>query len=135
MDVNVLIGEVLAMISGTIGEHAAIAAGWTRTCGTYSPAAARSAGAARPGRQRPRRHPRRRITGFGTANTCGEPGGQAAPALRGRDWVRISVTDTGHGVPPPPVRRAMEPFFTTKPLGQGTGLGLATSWHYRAGRR
>jgi len=39
--------------------------------------------------------------------------------------VDVDVTDTGHGMPKEVIDRAMEPFFTTKPLGQGTGLGLA----------
>jgi len=39
--------------------------------------------------------------------------------------VRITVADTGHGVPPELIERIFEPFFTTKPRGSGTGLGLA----------
>jgi len=40
-------------------------------------------------------------------------------------YVRMSVADTGSGMSPEVLARASEPFFTTKPTGQGTGLGLA----------
>lgn len=41
------------------------------------------------------------------------------------DYVRISVTDTGRGMGPDTQQRVFEPFYTTKPVGQGSGLGLA----------
>lgn len=40
-------------------------------------------------------------------------------------FVRISVVDSGSGMAPEVAERAFEPFYTTKPLGQGTGLGLS----------
>ena len=43
----------------------------------------------------------------------------------GRPSVAISVADRGSGMDPDTARRAQEPFFTTKPQGAGTGLGLA----------
>jgi PAS domain S-box-containing protein len=40
-------------------------------------------------------------------------------------FIRLAMGDTGIGMKPAVLARASEPFFTTKPLGQGTGLGLA----------
>ena len=62
------------------------------------------------------------------------PAGPAAPAgLQVGDYVRLTVADTGRGMSAMTLARAAEPFFTTKPLGQGTGLGLAMARSFAQG--
>ena len=54
------------------------------------------------------------VRGGITVTTRAEPG-----------WVEIRVQDTGNGIPDPVRDRIWDPFFTTKPVGKGTGQGLA----------
>jgi len=44
------------------------------------------------------------------------------------DWVCFSISDTGQGIKPEDFDHIMEPFYTTKPVGIGTGLGLSVSY-------
>ena len=44
---------------------------------------------------------------------------------KGKEWVKISISDSGQGIPPQEKEKIFEPFFTTKEGGTGLGLSIA----------
>ncbi|WP_158600827.1 PAS domain S-box protein [Teichococcus wenyumeiae] len=66
-----------------------------------------------------------RLTIEAVNKSLGDPRAARLRGVEPGEYVMVSVTDTGTGMPPEVAERAFEPFYTTKPLGQGTGLGLS----------
>jgi PAS domain S-box-containing protein len=62
---------------------------------------------------------------IGTANKCLDERTASERDIQPGQYVAVDVTDTGAGMPPDVLARAFDPFYTTKPAGQGTGLGLS----------
>lgn len=57
--------------------------------------------------------------------TAAQPDG-----LRPGDYLRIAIRDNGEGMQPDVLARAVDPFFTTKPIGHGSGMGLAQAYGF-----
>ncbi|MFT4934905.1 MAG: PAS domain S-box-containing protein [Pseudoalteromonas distincta] len=69
-----------------------------------------------------------RITISAWNQTLGAP--EAKLDLAAGEYAVISVQDTGAGMTPEVLARVLEPFFTTKPVGKGTGLGLPMAYGF-----
>ena len=128
VDVNALVDEARGMIAGTVGRHVTVTTGLdprlrhvladaTQLSQILINLAVNARDAMPDGG---RLH-------LQTANARGDTSPRLA-GLPAGDYVHLAVTDTGHGMPADVARQAMEPFYTTKARGQGTGLGLATSY-------
>jgi signal transduction histidine kinase len=49
----------------------------------------------------------------------------AVPGIPGGDYLKLSISDNGHGIEPDRLDRIFDPFYTTKEIGKGSGLGLS----------
>jgi two-component system, NtrC family, sensor kinase len=67
------------------------------------------------------------ITGFSIAETQRRKDNSES-GHRNPEWLQIAVIDNGIGIPTAIRSKIFQPFFTTKPTGQGTGLGLSLSY-------
>jgi PAS domain S-box-containing protein len=127
IDVNDLIGEVVRLLSPILGKHIEVE---TALSGDAWPAfvdrsqlstalvnLAINARDAMPNGGK--------LT-FSTGNfTLGVPEAMARGVERAGDYVAIEVGDTGTGIPRADIERIFDPFFSTKEVGRGTGLGLS----------
>jgi CheY-like chemotaxis protein len=125
VDVNAIVREVRDMIDNSIGRHLAVStdldqdlrpvrADGPQLCQALLNLAHNARDAM----------PRGGSLVIRTGRACGtDPHDGVA-----HDLVHIEVIDTGEGMTPEVAQRALEPFFTTRPKGHGTGLGLATAY-------
>ena len=68
------------------------------------------------------------MPGGGTVTISAENrtvGADELPEFAGGDYVLLSITDNGTGISPENLEKVMDPFFTTKEVGKGSGLGLS----------
>lgn len=126
-DVSPLIAETVALLEGTIDKRIQI---------TTDVPPRLWAAVLEPGRTQQSilnlaLNARDAIAGAGTITiaarnvTLAEGDPRLDPEAEPGDYVAISVTDTGKGILAEHLARVFEPFFSTKAVGQGTGLGLA----------
>jgi PAS domain S-box-containing protein len=126
-DVNEIVGEAVRLLSPILGKHIEVetalrADAWPAFVDRSQLSAALVNLAI---------NARDAMTGggkltFATGNfTLGVPEAMARGVERAGDYVAIEVSDTGTGIPQADLDRIFDPFFSTKEVGRGTGLGLS----------
>jgi PAS domain S-box-containing protein len=127
LDVNAAVAEAHAMLTRTIGEHIELIAVSSPTPLTVyaDPGHLQQVLVNLAVNARDAMPDGGTLVIEATAADVGEQHTVQAVDTSGR-YARILVSDTGSGMSPDVVARIFEPFYTTKPRGKGTGLGLAT---------
>ncbi len=130
LNLNDLVTEVRHLLRGTLGEHIELAADLSADLssvladpgqiGQVLVNLAVNARDAMPGGG----HLTIQTANVQVDDTYPAPGTDLPPGW----YVSVKVSDTGTGIPGDIISRVFEPFFTTKSHGEGTGLGLATSY-------
>jgi len=127
IDVNELIGEAVRLLSPTLGKQIEVD---TALSGDVWPAFV-DRGQLSAALVNLAINARDAMSGsgkltFATGNiTFGVPEAVARGVGRAGDYVSIEVSDTGAGIAPSDLERIFDPFFSTKEVGRGTGLGLS----------
>jgi len=128
LDLNTVIEDLRALLANSLGEHIALLV----NLGDDLPAIEADEGRIEQVLLNLAVNARDAMPGGGTLTVATASVYVADPAvlglsdLPGGTFVRLSVLDTGSGMAPNVIARAFEPFFSTKPKGEGSGLGLAT---------
>ncbi|MDT9599931.1 CHASE3 domain-containing protein [Sphingosinicella rhizophila] len=127
LDTNKLVGSMSELLRRTLGERVAIetvlAGGLWRICA--DPAQLESTLVNLAVNARDAMPDGGKLT-IETANTeLDERYAQGHEEVSPGQYVMLSLTDTGTGMSPEVIERAFEPFYTTKGVGRGTGLGLS----------
>ncbi len=130
LDLNEVVGEVKEMLSCTLGEHIRLHSNLADDLlsvradpGQIGQVLVNLAVNARDAM------PTGGILVIETDNfMADQPAAAVMPGVSRGRYVRLRVSDTGVGMTKEAVEHAFEPFYTTKPKGKGTGLGLATTY-------
>jgi two-component system cell cycle sensor histidine kinase/response regulator CckA len=128
LDLNAVVEDIRALLANSLGEHIALVV----HPGADLPAIRADEGQIEQVLLNLAVNARDAMPGGGSltietaAIVLDDPLAAGLAGLPSGRYVRLSVSDTGAGMAPEVAARAFEPFFSTKPKGEGTGLGLAT---------